>query len=78
MARRALSQRGWPLHAFEDDEPALVATMAEAEAYAGIGDSTGGAHKLSGAYLARTKADAIQRVGLAGARLSWLIQQNLR
>ncbi len=52
--------------------------MAEADAYAGIGDATDGTHRLSGAYLAQAKADANQRVALAGARLSWLIQQNLR
>ena len=52
--------------------------MAEADAYAGIGDATDGTHRLSGAYLAQAKADAIQRVVLAGARLSWLIRQNLR
>jgi hypothetical protein len=51
--------------------------MAQADAYAGIGDKTTGAHKLSGAYLAKAKADAKARVALAGARLSWLIQQNL-
>lgn len=51
--------------------------MAQADAYAGIGDATGGTHKLSGAYLSKAKSDAVQRVALAGARLSWLIQQNL-
>ena len=52
--------------------------MAQADAYAGIGAMTQGQHRLSGAYLARAKADAKQRVALAGARLSWLIQQHLR
>jgi hypothetical protein len=52
--------------------------MAEADAYAGIGDATTGTHKLSGAYLAKAKSDAQARVALAGARLSYVIQQNLR
>ena len=52
--------------------------MAEADAYAGIGDATTGPHKLSGAYLAKAKTDAKARVALAGARLSTLLQQNLR
>ncbi len=51
--------------------------MAMADAYAGLGNATTGAHKLSGAYLSRAAADAKVRVALAGARLSWLIQQNL-
>ena len=52
--------------------------MAEADAYAGIGDHAAGTHKLSGAYLAKARSDARGRVALAGARLSYVIQQNLR
>jgi len=52
--------------------------MAQADAYAGIGNATAGKHRLSGAYLAKARTDARARVALAGARLSWLLQQNLR
>lgn len=52
--------------------------MAESDAYGGIGDSAGGTHRLSGAYLSRAERDAKVRVALAGVRLSALIQQNLR
>ena len=52
--------------------------MAKADAYAGIGNKTTGTHKLSSSYLGTAKADAKLRVALAGARLSYLIQQNLR
>ncbi len=52
--------------------------MARTDAYDGIGNTTAGMHKLSGAYLAQAAADAKTRVALAGARLSYLIQQNLR
>ena len=52
--------------------------LAESDAYAGIGDATTGKHKLSDAYLAKAKSDAKVRVALAGARLSWLIRQNLK
>jgi len=52
--------------------------LAESDAYQGIGGLAGGKHRLSGAYLARAESDAKQRVALAGARLSWLIQQHLR
>ena len=43
-----------------------------------LGELTDGPHKLSGAYLARARADARERVALAGARLSSLLQQSLR
>jgi hypothetical protein len=52
--------------------------MAQKDAYAGIGDKTYGSHTLSASYLATAKADARKRVALAGARLSWLIQQYLK
>jgi hypothetical protein len=52
--------------------------MAEDDAYAGIGAHTAGPHRLSGAYLAKARSDAQGRVALAGARLSYVIRQNLR
>jgi S1/P1 Nuclease len=52
--------------------------LAESDAYAGIDAATGGDHRLSGAYLAKAERDAKARVALAGLRLSWLIQNNLR
>ncbi len=66
------------IHAPADAWAAESLAMAESDAYQGIGDITGGQHKLSGAYLAKAERDAKVRVALAGMRLSWLLQQNLR
>jgi hypothetical protein len=52
--------------------------MAQQDAYAGIGNRTYGTHTLSASYLAQAEADGRSQVALAGARLSWLIRQNLR
>jgi hypothetical protein len=69
---------GPQVQATDDVWAAESREMAQADAYAGIGDATNGTHKLSGAYLAKARSDANARVALAGARLSWLLQQNLR
>ena len=69
---------GADVQATDDAWAAESLQMAESDAYAGIGDDTLGTHKLSGAYLAKARSDARLRVALAGARLSWVIQQNLR
>ncbi len=69
---------GTKVHATDDVWAAESLQMAEKDAYAGIGNATTGTHKLSSSYLSTAKADAKLRVALAGARLSYLIQQNLR
>jgi hypothetical protein len=69
---------GAPVHASDDVWAAESLQMAEKDAYAGIGNTTSGTHKLSSGYLRTARADAKLRVALAGARLSSLIQQNLR
>ena len=69
---------GTTVHATDDVWAAESLQMAEKDAYAGIGNATTGTHKLSSTYLSTAKADAKLRVALAGARLSYLIQQNLR
>ena len=69
---------GATVHAADDVWAAESLQMAEKDAYAGIGNATTGTHKLSSSYLGKAKADAMLRVALAGARLSYLIQQNLR
>lgn len=51
--------------------------MAQKDAYNGIGNATSGTHALSDDYLSTAMVDARLRVALAGARLSYLIQQNL-
>lgn len=62
----------------DDTWAAESLAMAESDAYGGIGDASAGPHRLTGAYLANAERDAKARVALAGARLSWLLQQNLR
>ena len=69
---------GATVHATDDVWAAESQKMAESDAYAGIGNKATGPHKLSSSYLSTAKADAKLRVALAGARLSYLIQQNLR
>ncbi len=69
---------GATVHATDDVWAAESLQMAERDAYASIGNATTGTHKLSSSYLSTAKADAKLRVALAGARLSSLIQQNLR
>ncbi|HEX7638373.1 MAG TPA: S1/P1 nuclease [Burkholderiaceae bacterium] len=69
---------GASVRATDDVWAAESLRMAEKDAYAGIGSETTGTHRLSASYLARARADARRRVALAGARLSYLIQQNLR
>jgi hypothetical protein len=69
---------GSSVHATDDVWAAESLQMAKKDAYAGIGNTTTGSHKLSSTYLRTAKADAMLRVALAGARLSYLIQQNLR
>jgi hypothetical protein len=69
---------GATVHATDDVWAAESLQMAEKDAYASIGNATTGTHKLSSSYLSTAKADAKLRVALAGARLSYLIQQNLR
>ncbi len=77
-ARTLTVPTGADVQATDDAWAAESLQMAESDAYAGIGDDTLGTHKLSGAYLAKARSDARLRVALAGARLSWVIQQNLR
>jgi hypothetical protein len=78
FAKTLATPTGPAVQTGDDAWAAESRAMAQADAYGGIGNATLGAHKLSGAYLARARADALQRVALAGARLSWLLQQNLR
>ena len=68
---------GTIVHAADDVWASESLKMAESDAYAGIGNKTTGTHKLSSAYLGTALADAKLRVALAGARLSYLVQQNL-
>ena len=77
-ATLALPTDAADVHAPVDTWAAESLKMAESDAYGGIDAITDGQHKLSGAYLSRAESDAKGRVAIAGLRLSWLLQQNLR